>query len=315
MEIVKRIVSCFNRAWRPALKTAGWLLKIMIPVSLLMALLQYFGLLSVVSKSIAPLFSALGLPPEAAFAYLSGYFMSVYASISAMGFLTLTARQITILGIMVLISHNMIVETSVQKKTGSKAWRMVLLRTLSAFAVAYVLNLLLPADNVPVITGGQKLAAATGIVQVLQTWGIDTLHLVLKVVVLVTALMFLQRLLEEFGFNTWLARIFAPVMQLMGLPREVSFLWIIANTLGLAYGSAVLIEQVDNKTIKRSSADLLNHHIALSHSLLEDSLLLIAVGAMAPWIIFPRLAIGIIVVWLCRLELVLLSPASVFRKN
>jgi len=304
-----------SQAWRPALKTSGWLLKIMIPVSLAMALLQYLGWLSIVSKSIAPVFSALGLPPEAAFAYLSGYFMSVYACISAMGFLTLTAKQITILGIMVLISHNMFVETSVQKKTGSKAWRMVLLRTLSAFVAAYVLNLLIPADNVPVITGGQKLAAATGIIQVLQTWGFDTLHLTLKVITFVTALLFLQRLLEEFGFNTWLARIFAPVMQLMGLPREVSFLWIVANTLGLAYGSAVLIEQVEKKTISHTSANLLNHHIAISHSLLEDSLLLIAVGALAFWIIFPRLVIGIIIVWLCRLELAFVSPVSLSRKD
>lgn len=305
--VVKRITTCFSNARKPALKTALWLLKIMIPISLAMVLLQYFGLLAWISKAIEPLFSLLGLPGDAALAYLSGVFVCVYACISAMGILTLTAKQVTIMAIMCLISHNMIVETAVQKRTGSSAWRMVAWRISMAFVAGYILNLLLPADTTPIITGGLKYAGTQNILQVLQSWSIDTLWLTAKVMVLVTSLMFLQKMLEEFGLNTWLSKLFAPLMQAMALPRETSFLWIVANTLGLAYGSAIIIEQVENGNLSPKSADLLNHHIAISHSLLEDTLLFVAIGAFAPWIIFPRILIGIFATWTRRLELSLAS--------
>ena len=96
-------------------------------------------------------------------------------------------------------------------------------------------------------------------------------------------------------------------MSLMGLPRDTSFLWIVANTLGLAYGSAILIDQVDKGKLSARSADLLNHHIAISHSLLEDTLLFVAIGAFAPWVIFPRIIIGMVATWCRRLELRLFS--------
>jgi hypothetical protein len=299
----QRLFQCLKTAIKPAMKTAFWLLKIMIPVSLGMTLLQYFGLLSWIAQWIAPVFNLLGLPGEAALAYLSGFFICVYACISTMGVLTLTAKQVTIVAIMCLISHNMIVETMVQKKTGSSAWRMVVLRLIVAFFAGYVFNLLLPADNTPIITGGQKLAEAANLMQVLQTWLSDSLRLTAKVLILVTALMFLQSILNEFGINNMLSRWFAPLMVVMGLPRETSFLWIVANTLGLAYGSAVLIKETEEGQITSESADLLNHHIAISHSLLEDTILFVAIGAFGLWIVFGRIALAMIAVWGRRLEI------------
>jgi hypothetical protein len=281
----------------------------MIPISFAMVLLQYFGLLAWISKAIEPIFSLLGLPGDAALAYLSGVFVCVYACISAMGILTLTAKQITIMAIMCLISHNMIVETAVQKKTGSSAWRMVTWRMCMAFVAGYLLNIILPADSTPIINGAEKFAGTLSLLEVLKNWSIDTLWLTGKVVILVTSLMFLQKLLEEFGLNIWLSKVFAPLMRLMGLPRETSFLWIVANTLGLAYGSAILIDQVEKKKLSARSADLLNHHIAISHSLLEDTLLFVAIGAFAPWIIFPRIVIGMFATWTRRFELHFRKPS------
>jgi hypothetical protein len=74
-------------------------------------------------------------------------------------------------------------------------------------------------------------------------------------------------------------------------------LWFVAQTLGLTYGSAVLIEEVENNEISLPNANLLNYHIAINHSLLEDTLLFVAIGVPAGWIIAPRFILAIIVVW------------------
>jgi hypothetical protein len=301
--VPQRLLKCLTTAAKPAFRTAFWLLKVMIPISLAMTLLQYFGILGWIGHFLKPVFQYLGLPGEAAMAYLSGLFVTVYACISTMGVLTLTAKQITIIGIMCLISHNIFVEKMVQKKTGSSTWRIALLRIITAFIAGYIFNLLIPENNIPIITGGQKLAQASNLSQVLITWLSDSLYLTIKVLIIILLLMYLQQILQEFGVNKWLSRLFAPVMEMMGLPRETAFLWIVANTLGLTYGSAVLIQQTEEGLISQRSADLLNHHIAISHSLLEDTLLLFAVGALGFWIFLPRILMAVVVVWLRRLEL------------
>jgi hypothetical protein len=88
-----------------------------------------------------------------------------------------------------------------------------------------------------------------------------------------------------------------PLMKLFGLPLQSSFMWLVANVVGLAWGSAILIEYVKSGKINKYEANLLNHHVAVSHSLLEDTLLFVAIGVNIFWITLPRFIGAIIVVW------------------
>jgi hypothetical protein len=97
-----------------------------------------------------------------------------------------------------------------------------------------------------------------------------------------------------------ISKVFSPLMRLMGLSNDSSFLWFVAQTLGLGYGSAVMIEEVESKSITPESAILLNYHIAINHSLLEDTLLFVAIGVPAGWIIAPRFILAILLVWAVR---------------
>jgi hypothetical protein len=92
-------------------------------------------------------------------------------------------------------------------------------------------------------------------------------------------------------------------MLFFSLPKKTTFLWIVANTLGLAYGAAVMIEETEQGGLTKIESDLLNHHIAISHSNLEDLLLFVAIGASVWWLMIVRLFLAFIVVWLRRLEL------------
>jgi len=72
--------------------------------------------------------------------------------------------------------------------------------------------------------------------------------------------------------------------------------------MGLGYGAAIMIEEADRGKISKEDADLLNHHIAISHSNLEDVVLLAAVGAMVWWLLLSRWAMSLLLVWELRLE-------------
>jgi hypothetical protein len=301
MSIISRIIFCLKAALPKALKTAWWMIRIMLPVSLGVMLLQYFGLLIYISKFLTPIFQYIGLPGEAALVYITSALLSIYAAIAVIGTLALDMREITILAIMCLIAHNMIFETAVQKKTGSSALRMILLRIIMSFIAAALFNFFLPSKLGAGWVSHNNIQDA-GIINLLEVWVRDSVWLSFKVVLVVTSLMFVQKILDEFGIMDFLSKAFRPFMKPMGLSERTSFQWIIANVVGLAYGSAIMIEQVNSGSLPFEDADLLNHHIAISHSLLEDTLLFVAIGVSAPWIIFPRIVLAIFSVWEYKFE-------------
>lgn len=295
----ERIAECFKQAFPKALKTSLWILKITVPVSFVVSILSYCGTLTLVSDILTPVFQLIGLRGEAAIAFVTGVFLNIYSVIAVLSQLTLTLREVTIIAVMSLIAHNLIVETTVQSHTGSKAWHMVVLRLGMAFVAAFLLNLFLPPlDQVLGHTAinGQTLSFASH----LKGWLFSAFKMIFKIIILVFLLMVLQEILREFNLIKILTAPISPLMKTLGLPRSTSFLWIVANTLGLAYGSAVMLEEVNQGRVKKSEADLLNYHIAISHSNLEDLLLFAAIGVSIPWMLGIRLIIAAVAVWVRR---------------
>lgn len=265
-------------------------------------LLQYFGVIEWISELLTPVFSSFGLPGEAALAYVSGYFVNCYTAMAVMSTLELSMREATILAVMVLCSHNMIVETTVQAKTGSSAIRIVIIRTLSAFILAFVLNKIMPGEFV---ASESHLVTAENVtfVMMLKSWAIRTLRTVGLMIVLVYLLTILQRILNEFGIINHIANFLKPVMIFFGLPPRTAFLWLVANTLGLAYGAAVMIDETEHGSTTKDENDILNHHICVSHSNLEDLLLFTAMGGSFLWMLLSRWAMSLVLVWERKIEM------------
>jgi hypothetical protein len=285
-----------------ALHTAWWVVKLTVGVSFAVTALDYLGVVKWFSQISTPVFTYIGLTGESALAYITGYFVNIYSAIAVVTTLDLSFRSITIIAVMCLCSHNMIIETAVQKKTGSSAVRMCILRTLAAFVSAFILNLVLPEQQASNANIAQT-AIDNNIIEILHVWGISTIKLVIRMVTIIILLTILQRILNELGIIKILSKILSPLLRVFGLPLKTSFLWIVANTLGLAYGAAVMLEETSQGKINKIETDLLNHHIAISHSNLEDVLLFAAIGASFWWMIIIRLALAFISVWIRRIEL------------
>jgi hypothetical protein len=283
----------------------------MVPVSFAVMLLQHWGAFDYIAKTLEPVCKFTGLRGEAALVLITAFTMNLYSCIAVIETITFTGREICIMALMGLIAHNLIVETLVQVKTGSKGLRMIFLRIICAAIGGFFLNLALPPENIEAAVqinanrsahyaAGENMFPSLPSLQVMREWLVRTLYLTLKLTCIVVALNILQRILDEFGVMTVLARKISPLMRAMGLPANTTFLWIVAYIVGLAYGAAILIEHRKENKITAREADLLNHHIAISHSLLEDTSLFLAIGAGLGWITLPRIVLAIIVVWVLR---------------
>ena len=180
----RRLSYCVNEALPGAMKTIWWVVRITAVVSVVIYVLRLTGALPWLSRSLSPVMSFIGLPGEASLAYVSGYFVNVYSAIAACASLNLSARSITILAVLVLCSHNMIVETAVQKKTGSSVLRIVLVRTLSGLGLAFILNKILPFEAQGSI--GQVVQENLTLEDSLLPWALSLLKLCLFLFVFLT---------------------------------------------------------------------------------------------------------------------------------
>jgi len=308
-----RLSRCLENGFKKGIASAVWLLTIMAPVSLIVTIISYSGLLKHFGRLISPFFRIAGLPGEAALPFLTGAFINIYAGIAAMGTMALNPRQVTILALMMLFSHNLPVEVHVQRKAGMSALGVLSLRLSMSLLAALALNYLLPAHpGVPVaVTGGTAVQGA--FTEIMETWAKSLFILMGRVSAILVLLMFLQSILAEFNLMRPLSVILRPLLRAMGLPGKTAFLWIVANTLGLAYGATVILEEIESGVLDPQEVEILNRSIALCHSLLEDTLLFVAVGAFAPWITLPRVAVAAAAAWIYRFSRFLRGLSGISR--
>lgn len=308
-----------KKALVSAVKTIWLLLRIMVPVSFAAAALEWLGATRFLASWLDPVMKYLGLPGSASLAIISSIFLNIYSAIAVIEAQGLGGRALTIVAIMCLLAHNLPVELAVMKKTGSSVLRMAGLRLVAMVLAGLVFNAVLPkeaptvpaqaeveaaeafpAADFPAETKTENGSGRPPILSALKDWGLSTLELFAKMVVLIVLIMILQKLLEETGAMAALSRISAPILRVLGLPAGTSVLWIVIQVVGYAYGAAVLMDQVNEGKLSARDGDLLNHHAAVCHSLLEDTALFVAIGAPILWITLPRLAMGFAVVWLER---------------
>ncbi|MDO5443067.1 MAG: nucleoside recognition protein [Bacteroidia bacterium] len=275
--------------------------KVTVLITFAMMLLKYFDILPWISDFISPVFKYFGLPGSAALAYISGYFVNCYSAIAVISVLDLDWRATTIIATMVLCSHSMVLETAVLKKTGASAARMVTVRTVIAIALGLILNAILPGTPASAVdAAAQKWTLPFG--ATLWQWFLSTLKLLALMTAIIFALNILQRLFTEFGIMDVIARIFKPLMYVLGLPANVTFLWLVANIVGLGYGAAVMLDEVSLGRLSEREVKLLDSHICVSHSNVEDLSLMTALGGVWWVMLLIRMAAAVLLVWEQRLE-------------
>jgi hypothetical protein len=299
--IGERTASSVASGFKGALRSIFFLLISIIPITLAVSLLDWLGALAWLARLMSPLMGIVGLPGGTFLVLALSGFLNIYCAVAVALSMSLDMRSATILAIMCLTAHSLIIETAEMRRTGSSGFKMVLLRIGFAFAAAYAFNLLLPdyLRSVP-FSSFTVGAVRPSFMAMLAAWGRSTAPFGFKIVIIVLGVSIAQRLLDEFKILDLLSRLFAPAMRFFGLPRDSSFLWIAINIVGYSYGAGIVEERVKAGSMKPQEADLFNHHAGVCHSLMEDTVLLLAIGVPLFWITLPRVALALLAVWIER---------------
>ncbi|MBN1613284.1 MAG: iron transporter [Deltaproteobacteria bacterium] len=295
--IKKGLTGGFDKGWRGFL----WMMKIIVPVSLLTSLLAWSGWMEELDFLLRPMMGMIGLPPMAALPLIIGMVGSIYGGIAAMVVLPFSPEQMTLMAIFLLMAHNMIQEGIVQANSGIHPLKATLFRIAAALITVMAVAPLLGSSAAAAPLQGGIAAEALPLIDVLKGWGLTTLRLSLSVFLIIMTILTLLEILKETGFIHPLVRILSPFLKLMGLDDRVGFLWMTAVIFGLTYGGAVIVEETRENSLTAEDLETLHLSIGINHSMVEDPLLFMVLGLSAFWLYVPRLITAILSVRLLRL--------------
>ncbi len=136
-------VAVLKRGMHKGLQTMWSLTKVIVPVYIGVTFLKYTPLMDIIAAFFQPFMSIFGLPGEASVALVLGNLLNLYAALGAISSLDLSAKSVTIIAAMLLISHSLLIESAVSARTGVSAVVMTVFRLSLSLAAGALLNIIL----------------------------------------------------------------------------------------------------------------------------------------------------------------------------
>ena len=274
------------------------LYKILIPFVFIIKLLEVTGVVDLIAKAFAPLMGLIGLPSELGIIWVTALIVNIYAAlilfVNILPFLDVSVAQITILTVAMLLCHNLLVESAISRSAGVSFLFTSLYRFISAFFACCVLNLIFSKFNYlsePFVTSFTLELPQPG----LWFWLKDQILYLFYIFVIVVALVTILEILKAIGIESFLKKILAPPLRFFGISESAMNIIIIGMTIGLQFGGGILIKEVNSAKIDKQSVFLSILMINLVHAIIEDTLLMLAVGGHFSGVIFARIIFGLLI--------------------
>ncbi|MEZ8140588.1 hypothetical protein A1OO_13545 [Enterovibrio norvegicus FF-33] len=287
-----------SRTFKDSVNVATTLYKVMIPTIIFVKIFEEMGGVEWFSDFIAPLMQLVGLPSEMGLVWATAMFINIYSSLVILVNLDvpMTVAQASILSCMILLAHSMPIEVSLAKKSGVSVWWAIVSRVGGALLFAWILQLIYS-------TTGSLQDPAQIIWQTsvsgdipLTDWALNQVQNLGIVFVIILALILMLNLLKVLGIERLIAKALSPFLRLLGISQEATNLTLIGITLGLSYGGGLLVNEARKGHIPPRDVFTAITLLGLLHSLIEDTILMLVIGADFNTIFWGRLIFVLVIV-------------------
>lgn len=292
---VKTIKSVFQEVSQVYLT----LLKVMVPAIIIVKILDLLGGTQWLAEMLAPLMKFVGLPEQLglvwATAILTNIFTAMVVFVDTTAQLELSVAQVSVIGLLILISHSVPIEGAVAKMVGV-SWRLTIsLKIGGGLLLAALVNWFYTAldyqQQAAVLLWQHEIKEQT-----LMQWGLDQLQMLVGIFFIISALIILLRILKKIGVESLLQKLLSPMFKLLSITKDASSITITGITLGLSYGAGLLISEIKKGHIDKKDVLLSISFLSLAHSLIEDTLLILLLGADVIAILWVRIIFALVIV-------------------
>lgn len=292
------------------------LFRILVPMIILIKILDMLGLVSLLGKILAPLMVLTGLPGEMGLAWASALLTNIYGGIivfvSLAGKTELTAAQATVLASMMLMAHAIPVEVQIAKKAGTRFAAMASFRIGCALIFGIILNLIYSYGGW-LQEPAKILLKPSPVDATLIGWALGEIQNLAYIACIVTILVFIMKVLKAIGVINLINSACEPLMKLMGIGKEAAYLTMVGFTLGLTYGGGLIINEARSGAITHRDVFFSLAFMGICHSMIEDTLLMVAIGGHLSGILWLRTIFSILFIALAVRISAKLSDVHFYR--
>ncbi|RNF52677.1 hypothetical protein EBI00_00715 [Marinomonas hwangdonensis] len=287
-----------NGLWKEILNVTWTLYKIMIPMIFIIKIVEEFGGIELLSQWLSPVMALVGLPSEMGLVWATTLVTNIYAGL--MVFMStdtdLTVAQVSILGTLMLLAHSLPIEVAVAKKAGVGIVMTLIIRIGGSLLMGWILHQIYQSGDLLNTSAEVVLRHAAVSDPSYVAWAIDQLKSLAMIFVVIAALMTFLRLLKLLGIEKLMGILLRPILSVLGISREATNLTIVGITLGLSFGGGLLINEAKRGHISPRDIFVAMMLLNLLHSLIEDTLLILLIGADFMTIFWGRVVFTVTVI-------------------
>lgn len=273
------------------------LVKITVPITVGTEILSRMGVIEAVAPAFAPLMDLVGLPPELGLAWLTGMLVGIWGAVPLLFTLvpvsSLSVADVTVFSALILFGHALPIEQKIIQQAGPGIIVTTTLRIAGGLLYALMLHHVLqatgwlsspvnpawiPIGNTPdwteyFLSLGETMIWMLVILLAL-SWGLELLRVTRALDLMMTAL--------------------SPVLRLAGIRGEAGHLTAVGLFLGISYGAGLLIREARSGTIPPRQIFLSCVFMGFGHSAIEDTLLVMALGADVHGVLTGRFVFAVV---------------------
>jgi len=285
------------RKTRETLEIYWVLVRITVPIAILTELLSRMGAIEAVAPVFAPVMNLIGLPPELGLAWLTGMLVGIWGAVPLVFTLvpvsSLSVADVTVFSALILFAHGLPIEQKIIEKAGPGVIATTLLRIGGGLLYAFLLHHFLEVTgwlSAPVNPVWTAMGATPDWADYF--WGLGETMLSMLVILLV--LSFGLEILRLTGVLALMMKALSPVLRLAGIRGEAEHLTAIGLFLGISYGAGLLIREAQSGAISPRQVFLSCKFMGFAHSVIEDTIVVMSLGADVYGVLVGRLVFAIV---------------------
>ncbi|MDX2495567.1 MAG: hypothetical protein QNK27_11450, partial [Desulfuromusa sp.] len=226
--------------------------------------------------------------------------------------LDLTVAQLTVHGTMILVANVLQVQLQIAQKAGTRFRAMAVIRVGGALLLGWFLHLTYQFSGT-LQQANHALWNPDAVEPTWSAWVTAEVRTMLMIFLIILGLMTFLLVLKKLGISDLMTRLLEPVLALLGMGREAAPITIIGMTLGLSYGGGLIIREAQSGRLSKQDIFSSVALMGLCHSIFEDTLLLMVLGAHISGIFWGRLLFSLLMVFLLA-RLIKALPQSIFDR-
>lgn len=272
------------------------LVKITVPVAVLTELLSRMGAIEAIAPVFKPVMSLVGLPPELGLAWLTAVLVGIWGAVPLLFTLvpasSLSVADVTVFSAMILFAHALPIEQKIIQKAGPGMIASTVLRLAGGLLYAFLLHRVLLATgwlSAPVAPTWIPMGATPD----WATYFLGLGETLVWMFVILLALSLGLEILKVTGALKLMMTALAPLLRIAGIRGEAGHLTAVGLFLGISYGAGLLIREARSGAVSPRQIFLSCVFMGFAHSVIEDTLIVISLGADVYGVLVGRLVFAV----------------------